>query len=416
MKRTLESILAAGLLAGSMQVNDAQASGLDWIDRSDPESQCMIRADRVSAHSMEDRIMSPLGLENCATLESYTDDTTDTNPLAIPLNAGEVYDFATTRTQNNEAPANQYTANGLPPFCSFDAQFGVTSCDAPAGTTGEFLVEYNVVPTPGVPGSVNPLFVVYDYGGVAPLNVEGLGVLSSTEVTNVGPFDFTLNTSNNTINRTVRVREGKITPYDTYVLTNKNDVEFSIADCINCYDASTTGPFAGIPGYITTNGNMLGFAPPFGDEGDYGTLQLDVCEVGTSNCDTINVDWEITDVQAFLAGYSSIGPYENVTNPNIGGFAQNTEEVDCQADHTGYLIPQEIYKGQGFEGDFLPAGMGVNSNTGRVSWNIDCDTQGPGFQAFPNFRYGPTGTFGVQYDSVAVPNASTIPVKLPNYK
>ena len=153
---------------------------------------------------------------------------------------------------------------------------------------------------------------------------------------------------------------------------------------------------------LLLTGNRIDFFLLMDYEGDSGTLELNVCDTATpGDCSTLFVPWEITDVQAKLAGYSDIGAYETVTNPNIGGFLQDVVEAPCTEFHVAYIIPEEIYKGQGFEGTNLPAGMGVDSNNGGVAANFDCITQ-VGDEEFPMFTYGNSGTMTVVIKSLMV--------------
>lgn len=237
-------------------------------------------------------------------------------------------------------------------------------------------------------------------------DVLGLGVISDTEVTQTGRFDYTLNTSTNEINRAVSVRENRPGfPYDVHVLTNKQDVDVSILG-------------GGAP-YITTSGNRIDFTPPDETEGDSGTLELMVCDTASpSDCSTLYVPWEITDVQAKLAGYSTIGAYEAVTHPNVGGGTETFIDVPCDLGHTGWIIPEEIYKGQGFEGFNMPPGMGVNSNIGRVSWNTDCGSLDypPGTQVFPGFAYGNSGGLTVGYKITNPSGTQSDESRKPDYR
>ena len=97
-----------------------------------------------------------------------------------------------------------------------------------------------------------------------------------------------------------------------------------------------------------------------------------------------------------------------MTNPNFNGWAEDIIEVPCDLGYEGAIIPEEIYKGQGFEGVNMPPGMGVDSNEGRVVWNTDCLSAdyGPGTQVAPSFRYGNSGSLSVIYE---VANPSTTP-------
>jgi len=375
----------------------------------DPTSLCAHRPNVVFSSGVEDLSeIIPIGLQDCSSLENHFDeDLNDSNPLVVSLDGDQSYDFATLRSLAGESTQGAYTVvalddNGvqipLPDWIDFDGEFGVSSASPSCADQGSYLLEFNIAPGEGS-GSVNPLFVQYEVSCPSTLSVEGLGVISDSEVTLTGRFDYSLDSVTNTVNRPVRVREGRsFIPYDVHVLTNKQDVDVSVVDCIGCYDASANANFAETPDYISAIGNRLDFLSPDGSQGDSGTLELLVCDVASpSDCASVFVPWEITDVQAKLAGYSSLGPYETVTNPNDNGGLRDVIEASCVGIHEGYIIPEEIYKGQGFEGANMPAGMGVNSNTGRVSSNFDCDTQ-LGQQYAPSFTYGNSGSMTAIYE------------------
>jgi len=352
--------------------------------QTDPDSVCSLREQRVFAGGFEDlSSIAPIGVENCANLDRLFDaDLTDAAPLQVALDVDETYQFAMLTTFGDEHVNGDYTQSGLPAFASFDNELGVSALLPDAGDVGSYLVEYNVAPG-GLPGALNPLFVEYVVGVPSTVEIFGLGVIASDQVTQTGRFDFSDSDGDGVINRPVRVRENKGLPYDVYVLTNKQDVIVSILS-------------GGAP-YISATGNRIDFLPPDKTEGDSGTLELNVYDTATpGDCSTLFVPWEITDVQAKLAGYSDIGPYETVTNPNVGSFLQDIVEAPCTSIHEGFIIPEEIYKGQGFSGSNLPPNMGVNPITGRISSNFNCDTQ-VGDQYLPFFKYGPTGGFGAWY-------------------
>ena len=377
---------------------------LQTAAQTHPDSVCSLREQRLFAGSFEDlSSIAPIGLENCANLDRLFDaDLTDATPLQVSLDVDETYQFATLTTLDDEHVHGDYIQSGLPAFAGFDDEIGVSDLSPGAGDVGNYLVEFNVTPG-GLPGALDPLFVEFVVGFPSTVEVFGLGVIESDSVTQTGRFDFSDSDGDGVINRPVRVRENKGLPYDVHLLTNKQEVEVSVV--------------GGDAPYISTTGNRVDFLPPDKTEGDTGTLELNVCDTATpGDCSTLFVPWEITDVQAKLAGYSSIGAYETVTNPNNDGWTQNIEEVVCQDDHNGWIIPEEIYKGQGFEGFDMPAGMGVNSNTGEVVWNIDCITQGPGYQAVPFFTYGNSPGMRVIYDSVTDPAQQSTSSKKPDRK
>jgi len=280
----------------------------------DPASLCAHRPNLVFSSGVEDLSeIIPIGLQDCGSLVNYIDDDLiDSNPLVVLLEGDQTYDFATLRSLSSESTHGAYTffvSDGVPDFMSFDSEYGISSLSPSCADQGSFLVEYNVAPGEG-PGSVNPLFVQYDVSCPSTLSVEGLGVLEPDEVTLTGRFDYSLDSVTNTVNRPVRVRENKGLPYDVHVLTNKQDVDVSIVS-------------GGAP-YISVTGNRLDFLPPDETEGDSGTLELLVCDVASpSDCGSVFVPWEITDVQAKLAGYSSLGPYElspsHIIGPHITG-------------------------------------------------------------------------------------------------
>jgi len=347
--------------------------------------------------------------------------------FSIPCGEEYVGSLVTNTDDLVPAVTDSYSSSNLPAGASVAGD--VFSYTPSCALGSPESVSFGLTPTLSAQGNNQTLdeyLVDLAITGVAqPSTVEvyGLGVLAADEVTNTSRFDYTFDVPSGFINRHVSVRKGRsFIPYDVHVIADRG-VVVSIENCIDCYDASENEHFAGIPTYISASDNRLDFLSPDGfgggddSEGDFGTLQVKACDdANLTDCKMVYVDWQITDRQAKLAGYSTIGPFEAVTNPLVGTFAQNNEEVVCQDDHRGAIIPWAIYKGQGFEGIDLPDGMGVNSNTGEVVWNIDCITQGPGYQTAGSFVYGNSGSMTVIYDSVTAPTQQSAPSKKSDYR
>jgi len=342
----------------------------------DPESICAKRADTLFKSGSEalDQV-SPIGLQDCSSLENdFDDDVEDANPLVVPLAPDEACDFATLRTLADESTRGAYTAVALdevgtqaplPDFCSFDSEFGVTSCEAPAGTTGEFLVEYNVVLQEGFPGSVNPLFVVYDFGGVAPLSVEGLDFECDGSLT-AWPYQGNWFDANDdgTIDQPWAVYENKFDPAPACVMTDKPSISLS-----------ERGDYE-LPPDTTLNGNRIEMKPADGLAGQTGTLELLITDNGTGATRPLDVPYQVVPKEPEIVGLSYSGQNGTIDNPVDGSRFEYDVEIPCTVDNDEkFVVTRHYDPDMSYQIINNPPGkVSMDPFTGAIVSNYDCGT------------------------------------------
>ena len=355
--------LAAGLVAGAVYAQDANAEFVDSV--------CFDRLDSISAGGFEDTsYVAPVGVQDCHTLENYlVNDARDA--LVVPLEGGVAYDFAVLRTDPDSSMGVVYSADNLPSFASFSATNGITELTPSCSDVGSYSVWYDTQ-------SDFPIETVYDVscsaGGeivVEGLDFEGDGQVSGT------PYHGLWADANNdgTIDQTVFVREGKLSPYAAWVVTDKSSVNV----------AARTG--TSMPSYVNIVGDRIDIQPPDGFEGDVSQLELEVCDnAAPFACLNMDLTIEVVDRLPDIVGLSYTQENGAINNPNAGSFFLNTNEIDCTIPFidSRYVVTRRYDPEQTYQIINEGPGMGINSSTGEVGINPDCQNVGDVY--FPSVR------------------------------
>lgn len=350
-------VLVAALLAGGPVDADIE-----------PGSECQNRQQHLFSTRFEAlESVGLIGLQNCSTLDEHIDGNPyDAEPLIVPLQPDGFYHFALLSTAPTGSLTGAYAVSGLPAWGSFDSQYGVTTLSPPPGTEGEFLVEYNVVPTPGLPGSVNPLLVLYDLGTSSTLNFDGLDFEADGQVTS-WPYHGTWGDSDDdgVIDQPVVVREGKGSPYEAWVLSDKPSVIVSARNPL--------------PSYVSLDGNRIDFQPPDGHEGDNGVLELLVCDSASpSDCRDLDVPYQVVDRLPNIVGLSYFEQNGTIDNPVDGPLFEYDVEVPCTIPFfdSRYVVSRYYDVDQSYQIMNAGPGMGINGSTGGIGLNPDCQNVG----------------------------------------
>lgn len=356
---------------------------------TEPGSLCLARQSAVFASSFEPLDgVAVIGVEDCGSLEEYLDpDLEDGVPVTIPLYEGGSYDFAIIRTLPGETFKGDYTADAVPAFGSLDAENGILTLNPGCVDEGSHLVEFDIV-LDGGSGTTYPLSVEYQVNcasfDVLGLDFENDGVVSGT------PYHGSWADANNdgVINQPVKVREGRVSPWEAYVLVSDGKTV-------------TLNPESTLPSYITASGNMIEFHPPDGAEGDTGSLDFLICDdTDTTDCRSLSVPYEVMPREPQIVGLSYSEQNGTIDNPVDGGGFQYINEIDCQLSEIDrrWVVAEPYDFEYNFDIHDPAPNMGIDGSTGSIGFNPTCGQAGQTY--FPQVQVTGSGGEGTWVSSV----------------